>query len=79
MVSYPSLISSTEAWLILIYGLSSIFLEYAVDHQKEVFRASQGKCMIWGKPADFLVSILTIFLQNIGVLKPSPAWCILPL
>ena len=44
----------------LIYGVASIFFEYAVDHQKEVFRASQGKCMIWGKPAEFLVSFIRL-------------------
>ena len=56
MVGHPSKISNFAAFAILIYGLISIMLNYAVDRQKEVFRTNNGKCHIWGRPAKFLVS-----------------------
>ena len=58
MVSQPSLVSSMEAIIICIYGLFCTYVEYQVDHQKEVFRATKGKCEVWGKPAEFIVSIV---------------------
>ena len=57
MVGHPSKISNFAAFAILIYGLISIMLNYAVDRQKEIFRGNNGKCHIWGRPAKFLVRI----------------------
>ena len=57
MVGHPSKISNFASFAILIYGLISIMLNYAVDRQKEIFRGNNGKCHIWGRPAKFLVNI----------------------
>ena len=57
MVGHPSKISNFAAFAILIYGLISIMLNYAVDRQKEIFRKNNGKCHVWGRPAKFLVSL----------------------
>ena len=65
MVAYPSKISDFEAFAILAYGLICTYLEYQVDHQKEVFRKTEGKCEIWGKPASFVVSFRIISLKQI--------------
>ena len=45
-----------EAAAILMFGCVSILLNYMADVQKEKFRASNGQCYIWGRPAKFLVS-----------------------
>ena len=56
MVGHPSKINIIGALAILVYGLISTLLNYAVDKQKETFRTTNGKCFIWGKPAKYLVS-----------------------
>ena len=56
MVGHPSKINNFAAFAILVYGLVSIMLNYAVDRQKEIFRENNGKCHIWGRPAKYLVS-----------------------
>ena len=45
-----------EVAAILMFGCVSILLNYMTDVQKEKFRASNGQCYIWGRPAKFLVS-----------------------
>lgn len=54
MVGHPSKVTSYEALAIFIYGLVCIIVEYAIDRQKEVFRTTDGKCHIWGRPAKYL-------------------------
>ena len=59
MVGHPSKINNFGAFTIFMYGIISIIFNYAVDKQKEVFRKYNGKCHIWGKPAKYLVSVVT--------------------
>jgi len=54
MVGHPSKTNNFGAFAILVYGLVSIMLNYAVDRQKEIFRENNGKCHIWGRPAKYL-------------------------
>lgn len=54
LVTHPSKSSNSEAVVILMFGLASIILNYISDRQKEVFRQTDGKCLIWGRPAKFL-------------------------
>jgi len=68
MVGHPSKANNFAAFAILIYGLVSITLNYAVDLQKEVFRTNDGKCHIWGKPAKYLD---VEYLNHDGKLKKS--------
>ena len=68
MVGHPSKISNFAAFAILIYGLISIMLNYAVDRQKEIFRGNNGKCHIWGRPAKFLVRKTREFtMSNVSI------------
>jgi hypothetical protein len=48
-------VNNSEAFVILFFGVASIVLNYVSDGQKEAFRASAGKCYIWGRPAKYLV------------------------
>jgi len=54
MVGNPSKANVLEAAAILMFGCVSILLNYMADVQKEKFRASNGQCYIWGRPAKFL-------------------------
>ena len=56
MAGNPSKVSSSGAFVVLIFGSVSIILNYVSDGQKEAFRTSGGKCSIWGRTAKFLVS-----------------------
>ena len=56
MVGNPSKANVMESAAILMFGCVSILLNYMTDVQKEKFRASNGQCYIWGRPAKFLVS-----------------------
>ena len=48
--SYP------ESLAVILFGCLAILLNYISDRQKEIFRATGGKCHVWGRPAKFIVS-----------------------
>lgn len=54
IVAHHPLVSSTGAVAIFVLGVTSIFLNYRVDWEKEFFRDQNGKCNIWGKPATYI-------------------------
>lgn len=54
IVAHPPMVSSTGALLIFGLGVTSIFLNYRVDWEKEYFRANNGVCNLWGKPATYI-------------------------
>jgi len=54
LVSQPSLVSSAGNGVILMFGLTSLALNYWADYQKEKFKLSDGTCYIWGKKAKFV-------------------------
>ena len=61
-----------EAAAILMFGCVSILLNYMTDVQKEKFRASNGQCYIWGRPAKFLVSFeinILVAAQKIIIIR----------
>ena len=61
-----------EAAAILMFGCVSILLNYMTDVQKEKFRASNGQCYIWGRPAKFLVSFeinILVVAHNIIIIE----------
>jgi len=54
LVQHTSLVSGPEAFVILLFGLASVMLNYMSDYQKEKFKASGGQCYIWGRMAKFV-------------------------
>ncbi|XP_066951354.1 uncharacterized protein [Macrobrachium rosenbergii] len=54
IVAHPPQISTTGALAVFALGVASIFLNYRVDWEKEYFRAHNGKCDLWGKPATYI-------------------------
>jgi len=54
LVSNPSVGSHTGCIAIFILGLLAIWLNYSTDRQKELFKESNGDCIIWGRKAEFI-------------------------
>jgi len=54
MVHHQPKTSVAESMAILVFGILAILFNYVTDRQKELFRATGGKCHIWGRPAKFL-------------------------
>ena len=52
----PARASYPGSLAIVLFGCTAILLNYVADRQKELFRATGGKCHIWGRPAKFIVS-----------------------
>lgn len=56
LVNYPIALGTPSAMLIFVAGLASIYINYDADRQRQVFRAKEGKLMIWGKPAKKVIA-----------------------
>jgi len=54
LVSNPGNLSNSANFIILLFGLLSLFLNYAADYQKESFKLSNGECYIWGRKAKYI-------------------------
>jgi len=53
-VQYPSGLSKEVAIALFILSLISVALNYAADREREIFRATDGKELVWGKPPEFI-------------------------
>ncbi|KAG7162993.1 7-dehydrocholesterol reductase-like [Homarus americanus] len=54
LVAHPPLVSTTAAIFFFILGLCAIIGNYRIDWEKEYFRAMDGKCDLWGRPATYI-------------------------
>jgi 7-dehydrocholesterol reductase len=50
----PSSLSWTGAVAIIVLGLFAIYANYAADAQRQRVRATNGRALVWGKPAKVL-------------------------
>lgn len=48
-VTYAPATSNTTNTIFFLLGILSIYVNYQIDHQKECFRQTDGKCNIWGQ------------------------------
>lgn len=53
-VEHPPRVSTFFSCMLLIGGILSLALNYEVDRQKQVFRNTDGQCLIWGKRAKYV-------------------------
>ena len=49
LTTHPRDLPWSIAVLILLCGLASVYVNYDTDRQRQYFRATNGKCTIWGK------------------------------
>ncbi|KAB7502468.1 F-box only protein 33 [Armadillidium nasatum] len=68
VVAEPILVDNNKAWLILIFGLLFIFLEYRIDWEKQYVRQNGGRCHLWLKPATY---IMATYKTDSGATKKS--------
>lgn len=60
LVNHPNIeLSSLHSITILLVGTFFILLNYEVDRQRKLARETKGKCIIWGKPAQFITASYT--------------------
>lgn len=54
LVANPPLMTTWGAVATLLLGLVAITLNYRVDWEKEHFKAENGRCDLWGRPATYI-------------------------
>ena len=59
LVEHPMLPSPLETYVLIFCGLLCVWLNYDCDAQRQEFRASGGKTLIWGKKPEYIVAHYT--------------------
>lgn len=54
LVYHPIILTNVEVISIMGLGLLGYYIFRSVNHQKDYFRTNDGKCNIWGKPAEYV-------------------------
>eukprot|EP00029_Vermamoeba_vermiformis_P004103 TRINITY_DN14635_c0_g1_i1.p1 TRINITY_DN14635_c0_g1~~TRINITY_DN14635_c0_g1_i1.p1 ORF type:complete len:449 (-),score=61.11 TRINITY_DN14635_c0_g1_i1:83-1429(-) len=74
-VKHPVHMSSMEALTIFGLGVFSVWVNYEADLQKQVFRATKGHCLIWGKkPVGIVAEYKTTDGQTRSSLLLASGW-----
>ena len=60
LVGNPVILGPFWSALILLLGTASIAVNYLADWQKQAVRSSEGKCLVWGKPAKVIRAQYTL-------------------
>ena len=60
LVLHPSGLSFAEALALFVLSLTGVLLNYAADRQRDVFRATNGQCRVWGKPPVYIRAQYTV-------------------
>lgn len=56
---YPSSASNTYLAIVFAMGLMGYVMFRTVNNEKDSLRRSEGQCLIWGKPAEYIVAEYT--------------------
>lgn len=78
LVNNPIHLGSKLALAILALGLLSIYINYDADRQKQIVRATNGNCLIWGKKPKMIVAncLLLDGTKSTSLLLVSGYWAI---
>lgn len=71
LVKHPVHLGVPLAAAIFTLGLVSIYINYDCDRQRQFFRATAGKCKVWGKEPDYVVAKYTTNTNINGTTKTS--------
>jgi len=66
LVQNPSGLSFFAAFCIFILSMAGVTLNYAADRERDVFRASKGKCLVWGSKPRYIIAKYTISDRKTG-------------
>jgi len=64
LVLHPSGLPLPAALFIFVISLLGVALNYAADRERDVFRASNGKALVWGKKPRFITAQYTVQDKN---------------
>ena len=56
LVNHPHYLNTVSATIILLFGVSSVFINYFADAQRQKVRATNGRCKVWGKKPSIIVA-----------------------
>ncbi|XP_046897827.1 7-dehydrocholesterol reductase [Hypomesus transpacificus] len=54
LVYHPVQLSTLHATTVLLFGLTGYYIFRSTNHQKDLFRRTEGACTIWGKRPNFI-------------------------
>jgi len=66
LVQNPSRLSFNTALGIFILSMAGVLLNYAADRERDIFRASNGKCKVWGSHPKYITAKYTIVDRKTG-------------
>mmetsp|Transcript_38178 Transcript_38178/g.85852 ORF Transcript_38178/g.85852 Transcript_38178/m.85852 type:complete len:536 (+) Transcript_38178:56-1663(+) len=66
LVQNPSGLSFGVAFAIFLLSIAGVVLNYAADRERDVFRATNGKCKVWGSDPRFIKAKYTIVDRKTG-------------
>lgn len=66
LVQYPSGLSFGVAVFLFITSLLGVGFNYLADRERDVFRASNGKCKVWGKDPTYIKAEYTVLDRKTG-------------
>jgi len=66
LVQYPSGLSFSVASGIFILSMVGVVLNYLADRERDIFRATNGEALVWGKKPSFIKATYTIIDRKTG-------------
>jgi len=60
LVQHPSGLSFPAAAALFALSVAGVALNYAADRERDVFRATGGKCRVWGKEPRYIAARYTV-------------------
>lgn len=66
LVQYPSGLSFMLASSLFILSIAGVILNYMADRERDIFRATNGEALVWGKKPSFIKATYTIIDRRTG-------------
>lgn len=66
LVQHPSGLSFVAALALFVLSMTGVVLNYLADRERDVFRASGGKCKVWGRDPKYITAEYEIIDRKTG-------------
>ncbi|KAJ7952070.1 7-dehydrocholesterol reductase [Quillaja saponaria] len=75
LVNHPVNLGTQLALYVLLAGILCIYINYDCDRQKQEFRGTNGKCLVWGKaPSKIVASYTTTSGESKNTILLTSGW-----
>ncbi|XP_040987481.1 7-dehydrocholesterol reductase-like [Juglans microcarpa x Juglans regia] len=75
LVNHPVNLGTQLAIYILVAGILCIYINYDCDRQRQEFRRTNDKCLVWGKaPSKIVASYTTTSGETKNILLLTSGW-----